>query len=32
MYQNFPLESDVKIVGYEWKGENTEAVVCLVHE
>jgi len=31
MYQNFQLDSDVKIEGYEWKCEQTEFVICLVH-
>jgi alpha-beta hydrolase superfamily lysophospholipase len=31
MYRNFDLKSDVKLVGYEWKCESSEYVVCLVH-
>ncbi len=31
MYRNFRLESDVKLVGYEWKGERPRYAVCLVH-
>lgn len=31
MYRNFPIEADVKLVGYEWKGSRTESVICLVH-
>jgi len=31
MYRNFELESDVKLIGYEWKGEQSRSVVCLVH-
>ncbi|HVI42271.1 MAG TPA: lysophospholipase [Anaerovoracaceae bacterium] len=32
MYRNFQLlESDVKLVGYEWKCDLPKSVVCLVH-
>ena len=31
MYRNFQLESDVKLMGYEWKGNRPGYVVCLVH-
>lgn len=31
MHRNFCLESEVKLAGYEWKGEQTEYAVCLVH-
>lgn len=31
MYRNFELKSDPKIVGYEWKCDNPEYLVCLVH-
>ena len=31
MYRNFELESEVKLVGYEWKCDRPEYAVCLVH-
>lgn len=31
MYRNFELESDMKLIGYEWKGDRSRSVVCLVH-
>lgn len=31
MYRNFDLESEVKLVGYEWRCDHPEYVVCLVH-
>ena len=31
MYRNFQLESDVKLVGYEWKGDWPKSVVCFIH-
>jgi len=31
MYRNFVLETDARIVGYEWKGNRVNYVVCLVH-
>lgn len=31
MYRNFDLKSEVKLVGYEWKCDSPEYVVCLVH-
>lgn len=31
MYRNFDLISGVKLVGYEWKCDRPEYVVCLVH-
>jgi len=31
MYRNFGLESNKKLVCYEWKGGQPESVVCLIH-
>jgi len=31
MYRNFQFESDIKLIGYEWKGDRPRSVVCLVH-
>jgi len=31
MYRNFQLEADIKLIGYEWKGDQPSSVVCLIH-
>ncbi len=31
MYRNIVFKTDVKIVGYEWRGDRVNYVVCLVH-
>jgi hypothetical protein len=31
MYRNFDLESEIKLVGYQWKCDSPEYVVCLIH-